>query len=213
MILLRYLSIFYFTLLLSQPLAANELPLEPDNLILPLDYKLDGSVGSARQLTTSKIIDQTEHWLEKIWREGREEIYVSGYAYHDPHTYSAEKRASLNNYAVGGGYARTIVSDRGNEHSLYALAFIDSHKNFQPNIGYAYQAIWGDRIRFGAGASVLIARRRDVFEGVPFPAIMPLFSIGTENTSIMFVPIPKLSNSQNANNGNVLFVFGKFTYK
>lgn len=213
MTLFRTLSVFCCALLLNQTSASNESRPEPDNLILPLDYTLDSSGGSARQLRVRKVIGQTEHWLEKIWQEGREEIYVSGYAYHDPHTYSAEKRASLNNYAVGGGYGRTIASERGNEHSLYALAFIDSHKNFQPNIGYAYQAIWGDRVRFGAGASVLIARRRDVFEGVPFPAIMPLFSIGTENTSIMFVPIPKLSNSQNANNGNVLFVFGKFAYK
>ncbi len=106
-----------------------------------------------------------------------------------------------------------ITSDRGNDHALYALAFLDSHKNIQPNLGYYYQAIWGEKIRFGAGATVLVASRPDIFGGIPFPAIMPLFSVGTKNASVMFVPLPKLSNSENANNGNVLFIFGKFAYK
>ncbi|RCS57118.1 hypothetical protein [Parvibium lacunae] len=151
--------------------------------------------------------NKSKHFLGQIWDQGREEIFLSGYAYHDPGTYTDEKLKTLNNNAWGGGYGRTVVSERGNEHTVYAMAFLESHKKVQPMAGYAYQAIWGDRIRFGAGASVLVTQRPDIFGGVPFPAAFPLFSIGTKKATLNLVPIPKLSNSKNANNGNVLFAF------
>jgi palmitoyl transferase len=180
---------------------------------LKLDPSLNTQATTSPAPSTPGLVARTTNLFEKIWKEGRDDIYVTGYAYHDPQTYTAEKRATLNNNAWGGGYGRTITSDRGNTHSLYAMAFLDSHENVQPNIGYAYQAVWGNTIKVGAGATVLIASRPDIFHGAPFPAVLPLLSIGTEKANLMFVPIPKLSNSQNANNGNVLFIFGRFAYQ
>ena len=53
---------------------------------------------------------------KRIWNEGAQDIYVSGYFYHAPYGFSHEKRDEFNDNAWGGGYdcdaSRPSMSNR-----------------------------------------------------------------------------------------------------
>ena len=74
-------------------------------------------------------IDRACSRLVDTWKRGKSEIIVSGYAWHTPWTWTAEKRAEENELAWGGGYGRTVEESNGNTHTVFGLAFLDSHKN------------------------------------------------------------------------------------
>ncbi len=46
--------------------------------------------------------------LDQIWSEGGNDLYFSGYAWHNRAMYSREKINSFNELAWGGGYGRSI---------------------------------------------------------------------------------------------------------
>ena len=70
------------------------------------------------------------------WDNGRNELYVSGYAYHERQTYAAERIRELNENAWGLGFARWIEDADGDTHSIYAMIFRESHFKYQKVIGY-----------------------------------------------------------------------------
>jgi palmitoyl transferase len=122
-------------------------------------------------------------WLETGCRrvvdtydQGGNELFLSGYAYHLPSTYTPEKRAELNNDAWGGGWGRSVEDPNGDTHTVYAAAFLDSHKNVQFNLGYYYGTYWGARDRFqpGIGSTIFVMQRRDISCRVRFTAAIPL---------------------------------------
>src|SRR5262245_45849802 len=54
--------------------------------------------------------EQNKGWLsgawdgtKRIWNEGRQDLYISGYVWHMPYKWSAEPRSSFNNNAWGLG--------------------------------------------------------------------------------------------------------------
>src|SRR6267378_5686649 len=53
------------------------------------------------------------------WTQGKDEILVSGYAYHLPGTWTAERRAELNANAWGAGYGRTVEEANGDTHTVF----------------------------------------------------------------------------------------------
>jgi palmitoyl transferase len=73
--------------------------------------------------------------------------------------------------------------------------------------GYAYQ--WmkplSEKLEVGVGATALLISRADYFSGVPFPAVLPIASIGTRKSKLMASYVPRIS--QNKGNGDVLLLF------
>lgn len=53
-------------------------------------------------------------------------------------------------------------------------------------------------------------RRSDWFEGWPFPAVLPVFSMGLEEARVMATYVPKLSTRKGK--GNVRLLFAKFEF-
>src|SRR5688500_9899198 len=72
-------------------------------------------------------------------RDGDWETYVTGYAWHLPWGYQDTTRARLNETTWGGGFGRTLEDEDGDRHSVYLMAFADSHRQPQVNLGYAWQ--------------------------------------------------------------------------
>ena len=66
--------------------------------------------------------------LDQIWSEGNNDLYISGYSWHNRSMYSAEKIRSFNERAWGGGYGRSIYDEDGDWQGLYGMAFLDSHR-------------------------------------------------------------------------------------
>ena len=143
------------------------------------------------------------------WKSGKNELILSGYSWHAPWTWTAELRAEENPWAWGGGYGRTVEEANGNTHTVFGLAFLDSHKNIEWNIGYGWSTFWGPRdgLQPGLGYTAMIVQRPDIANGIPFPAVLPLFSLRYGQARIDATYIPNLGGG--INNGSVLYVFGR----
>lgn len=146
------------------------------------------------------------------WDHGDNELIVSGYAYHLRSTYTEEKLKELNERAWGAGWARTITDPDGDQHTLFAYGFHESHNKVQWNVGYLYTAFWGapDGLRGGLGYAAFIVQRPDIASGVPIPAVLPMVSLAYHKATLMTTFIPTLNNG--INNGSVLYVFGRYRF-
>ena len=145
--------------------------------------------------------------LHQIWDKGDNELYLSGYAWHNRYKYSADRIDSYNELAWGGGLGKSYFDEKGNWQGLYAFAFLDSHKNVEPIAGYAYMkmAHLTENINAGLGVSAFVTARPDIFHGIPFPGALPWASISYRKATISVTYIP---GAQGA--GNVLFIVGKW---
>ncbi|MDR0247868.1 MAG: peptide ABC transporter permease [Burkholderiales bacterium] len=151
--------------------------------------------------------------LAQTYREGDNEIFLSGYSWHLPMTYTKEKRNELNEYALGFGMGRIVEDPDGDTHSVFFLAFLDSHKNVQWNVGYTWSTYWGSRDwpQFGLGYVAAIVQRPDIFSGIPFPAALPIASVRYKQATLATTFIPTVGGG--VNNGSVLYVMGRYTFK
>jgi palmitoyl transferase len=149
-------------------------------------------------------------YTKRIWNEGDNTLYLSGYAYHGRHTYSPEKIAEFNEEAWGGGFGRTLLDENGNSNSLFGLAFLDSHSDVQAQVGYAREWRWqfAEHAAVGAGFVAMLVTRSDMFNNIPFPAVLPLASLEIHGVGLMASYVPKL-NGGDGGNGDVLFLFGR----
>lgn len=145
--------------------------------------------------------------INKIWTQGNNELYITGYAWHNRYTYSAQKIASYNEAALGGGMGKGLYDEYGNWHGIYALAFLDSHQKIEPVTGYAYLKTLplNDNNQFGLGVSLFVTARPDIFNYYPFPGLLPWATFTHKKATIATTYIPGAKGA-----GNVLFIFGKW---
>ncbi len=123
---------------------------------------------------------------KRIWNEGSQDFFVSGYFYHAPYKFSRHKRDEYNDNAWGGGYGRTLIDDDDNQRTLYGLVVRDSHRRPLYLAGYAWVARW-DLVRdvcVGVGYSALLIAHSTSTNYWPVPLLAPVLSIGTSNVAI-----------------------------
>ena len=145
------------------------------------------------------------------WRDGNDEVLVSGWSYHVPATWTRERRAELNANAWGGGYGRTVEEPNGDTHTVFYLGFLDSHKHWESNLGYSWSTFWGPRenVQLGLGYTAMLVQRPDIAQGVPFPVLLPLLTFRYERANVVMTYIPTLGGG--VNHGSTLYVFGRYT--
>ncbi len=151
--------------------------------------------------------------LADIAEHGQPALLLTGYTWHDPGTYTAAKRATLNSRAWGLGYARHLLDARGNDQMLYAMVFSDSHRNAQPVVGYARQWDWrpaAGPLVLGAGYTAAVTSRADILHNIPFPIVLPVASVGVGRLRLYGTFLPRVSN--HLNNGNVAFFFASVAF-
>ncbi len=165
--------------------------------------------------------EQCQHWLslfrpfchhvQQIWNEGHTDLYISGYAWHNRFTYSRERirRKHYNELAWGGGLGKGYFDIKGNWSGLYAFAFLDSHKNVQPVVGYAhlFVAKLAPEVKAGLGYSVLVTARPDILHNIPFPGAVPWAGVFVKQLALKAAYIPGTST-----NGNVLYLVSTYTF-
>ncbi|MCE1161846.1 MAG: peptide ABC transporter permease [Thiomonas sp.] len=158
-------------------------------------------------------------WAQSTWnaavtttKTGQDDLYFSGYTWHDPGTYTEAKRAVLNKHAWGIGWGRHLTNADGNEDMVYAMVFSDSHWNAEPIVGYAHQWMYfnDSPVGFGLGYTLAVTSRADIFKNIPFPIALPIASLRFGKLSIYGTFIPKVNNK--LNNGNVAFFFGRYEF-
>lgn len=158
----------------------------------------------------SAILNKVCKRLRKLWHEGNTDVYLTGYAWHNRWAYTREAIRSnhYNELSWGGGLGKGMYDEAGDWHGIYAVSFLDSHKNVQPNIGYSFLKIksLSPKFRLGAGVTMLVTMRSDLFDGYPFPGAAPLLSFEYGPYSLVASYVPGKTNI-----GNVLFLYFKIS--
>ena len=153
--------------------------------------------------------DQCKARLFQIWYQGKTDLYVTNYAWHNRYTYSHEKLSTYNELPWGGGIGKGLWDEHGNWHGLYAITFLDSHKNVQPMGGYGH--LWvlhpSENTGIGLGFTLMVTARPDILHNAPFPGALPLLSLHYKQLMIIGAYVPGSENI-----GNVLFVMTKITF-
>ncbi len=149
------------------------------------------------------------HRLHQIWYDGNTELYLTGYAWHNRYTYSAERIDTYNELAWGGGFGKGFYDEDGDWHGLSAFAFLDSHSKLEPAVGYGFikTAHLNENTRVGIGYSILVTARSDILHGIPFPGALPWITLNYRRATLAATYIPG-----GAGAGNVLFIIGKWTF-
>jgi palmitoyl transferase len=180
---------FFFLLLLLSDLNTFAAQIEPDCSNTPLLFK-----SACRR-------------LHQVWQDGKNELYLPAYAWHNRLSYSQEKINSFNENPWGTGLGKSFYDEKGDWHGLYAFAFLDSHKNVEPVVGYAFLKVLhlNDETSMGAGYALLVTARPDIFHNIPFPGALPWVSVSYHKASFAATYIP---GSQGA--GNVFFLILKY---
>ncbi|HAT7073270.1 TPA: lipid IV(A) palmitoyltransferase PagP [Legionella pneumophila] len=162
----------------------------------------------SRWITFLKPVCQRIH---QTWIEGHDDMYFSGYAWHNRYVYSNEKIKSYNETAWGGGLGKSLFDEKGNWHGLYAIAFLDSHGHLEPAVGYAYlkTASVNKDLKAGLGYSVLVTSRVD-YDNVPIPGALPWAALFYKRITVAATYIPG-SSREGHENGNVLYILGKIS--
>ena len=147
--------------------------------------------------------------LVDTYKNGNNEVLVSGFAWHTPWTWTSERRAEENQYAWGGGWARSADRENGDTDTVYFLIFSDSHYEPEYNLGYAWTTWWRprDSLQPGLGYTLMLISRQDIWGGVPFPAILPLVSLRYDKVTVFSTYIPTLNGG--INHGSILYIFGR----
>ncbi len=154
-------------------------------------------------------------WLKPVcvrpyqtWSEGDNELYLTGYAWHNRFRYPEHKLGTYNENAWGGGLGKGFFDENGDWHGLYAFAFLESHSKVQPISGYAFLKTLhiNEASSVGIGFTVFITARPDIFNNAPFPGALPWAGLNFHRLSILASYVPGAKGV-----GNVLFVLGKYT--
>lgn len=133
--------------------------------------------------------------------------------YHLPVAYTADQRDRYNESPMPAiGFGRGKYTEDGDWHGLYGMTFRDS--NDKPSWMAGYQYSWLRSMSrldggfYGMGVTAFIMGRQDYGNYVPFPAVLPTFTLGFKNASLeaAFVPGGK-------GNGNVFFIWFKLNEK
>ncbi len=167
-----------------------------------------GAVAHADSLPEKSFWLKTQQTLKQIWTEGRGDLYVPFYAWHNRLTYTADKLPYYNELPWGMGMGKGIWDEKNNWQGLYGIVFLDSHKNVQPMGGYAYLLTYHptEDTGLGLGFTAMVTARPDILNNVPFPAALPLASIHYKRIMILSAYVPGGTNI-----GNVLFMSVKLT--
>lgn len=144
--------------------------------------------------------------IETALTKGRTDLYLTGYAWHVPWAYDAATRGRLNEKTWGGGFGRSARDDDGDRHSVFFLAFADSHRTTQFIASYGWQRYqrldpnWS----LGWGYLAFLFSRADVKHYLPLPAALPCASVRYRQWEVTGLFVPKVSKDIK---GDVFFVF------
>ncbi|MDF1645617.1 MAG: lipid IV(A) palmitoyltransferase PagP [Legionellaceae bacterium] len=144
----------------------------------------------------------------QTWTEGDNELYLTGYAWHNRYRYSKEKLGSYNENAWGGGLGKGFFDENGNWNGLYAFVFLESHGKAEPIAGYAFLKTFHitETSSAGLGFTVFLTARPDILNNAPFPGALPWAGFNYHRLSLLATYIPGSKNI-----GNVLFMLAKIT--
>jgi len=167
------------------------------------------SISHADETLASSAYDYIEDSLSQTWAADNYELLVPVNTWHNRHYYSSEKIDDYNEQPWGLGVGKYRYDREGDWHSLYVMAFADSHNDLEPVAGYAFQKMWRptDEFRLGAGYTAGLTLRKD-FDYVPLPILAPVASVEYKQLALQSTYI-----FGGKGNGNILFTWLRWQLK
>lgn len=153
-------------------------------------------------------------WKEnvfKTWHSRKFELYVPINTWHNRLTYDHDKIKEYNERPWGIGFGNYYIDENKNQHSFYAMAFKDSHNDWEPIVGYAWQKNWyldqKENWVISLGYTLGVTMRSD-YDWIPIPVPLPIASIEYRRFAVQSTYIPGFGD----NTGNVLFIWLKWKF-
>jgi palmitoyl transferase len=182
------------------------------SLALPALAQTDSSAPQAQTLAAAA--ESFSWWqglrqdLVATWQSDQQEVLLPVHTWHNRHFYSEDRIREYNENPWGIGLGKYRYDGDGNWHSVFAMAFEDSHRNLEPYAGYGYMKEWrpGSQWRLGAGFTLGLTGRKE-YDYVPIPLLLPLLSIQYRSVALESTYIPGARNS-----GNILFTWLRWQY-
>ena len=139
--------------------------------------------------------------FREIMNKGRDGVAFGIWTEHPAFDY--DNRSEENALPFGGGVLRTLVDEKGNERTLFALVFSDSHYYPEPTFGYSWVARWPVSEKYHVGAGYLLGFTfREDYHWLPIPMPLPVVKAGTDDVGLYMTFIPFT---------NVFFFYGTVT--
>jgi lipid IVA palmitoyltransferase len=171
---------------------------------------LHANIAFADNAENSSIWSSIEDGLSNIkgsltqtWNAPDDELYIPVNTWHNRSFYSAEKVDSYNEQPWGLGIGKYRYDSDGDWNAFYGMAFLDSHNEIEPLVGYGFEKMWRptDNVRLGAGYTVGLTMRQDMHY-IPIPIILPIASIEYKKIAVQTTYVPGGNG-----NGNILFTW------
>lgn len=163
---------------------------------------------SIEQQPTENLWNKFSRNVSKTWDSDQYDLYIPTITWHNRLTYDKEKTDHYNERPWGVGFGKSRYDEDNDWHSLYVMAFKDSHNKWEPIIGYGYQKMWGDLDGLHAGAGfTLSVTARDDYKYIPMPLPLPLVSVEYNKLAFQATYIPGTYN-----NGNVFFAWLRWQF-
>ena len=166
------------------------------------------SLAWSQSLAPKNFWESTKQRLNQIWTQGKGDLFVPAYAWHNRFFYDKNRVHIYNEYPWGAGFGKGIWDEHGNWQGLYLVVFQDSHKEVQPMGGYAYLLTHhpSENTGLGLGFTLMMTARADIQHYLPFPGILPLASMNYKNLMLLAAYVPGRQNI-----GNIVFLSLKLT--
>ena len=167
-------------------------------LCLSLSYPL---ITNADEGVLSKALSGVKTELSQTWQSQDVELYVPINTWHNRNFYESEDIDNFNERPWGIGAGKYRYDENGDWHGIYAMAFLDSHSEIEPIVGYGFQKVWrvSEYVRLGLGYTLGVTVRQD-FDYVPIPLLLPLFSVKYKQVALQSTYVPG-----GYGHGNILF--------
>lgn len=178
-------------------------PIKQQHLLMVFTMLLVSTTAFAEEPVKHGAWSFVQDTLSQTWQSTNYELYIPVNAWHNRSYYSAEKIDEFNEHPWGLGVGKYRFDDDGDWNALYAMAFLDSHNDVEPFVGYGFQKMWRptDNFRLGAGYTIGLTVRQDLHY-LPIPVILPLFSVEYKEIAVQSTYVPGGDG-----NGNILFTW------
>ncbi len=155
--------------------------------------------------------DQAVTHVSDTWHKGDWEAYLPAWTHHMRWHYDQERIDDYTEFPAGMGLGKGRYNNSGNWEGMYAMGFLDSHGDPSLMAGYAWVPTWQlgqSEVKAGIGLTGFLMSRSDYQNHIPFPGVLPMASISYKNLAVQGAYVPGFTR----NSGNVLFVWGKWTF-
>lgn len=142
--------------------------------------------------STGEYWNDTVEATKAIMENGRTMWIFPTYTAHPE--YHWDNKPEQNAAPFGMGIGRMAIDDKGNERTLFLVNFIDSNYRLEPTWGYQWIArkpLGDSGLHVGAGYLAGLSMRAD-YHWIPFPMVLPVGKIGTDEFSVYGTYIPVL---------------------